>query len=158
MKQLFSLLFIVFNLSMSFAQITDSKTKLRPYASISISIGHVDPTNESIDNFNKASYPSFEMGIMGENLSLGAIVGCENFFVNSTSRGFYELKTSLSKSLGKFGIYGLMGVGAYFEKGFNNFIEYGAGFSYMPNKLGCFVQFSNWSRTNYISTGITYAL
>lgn len=158
MIRTFLMLLIVFSMSTSIAQTNNTKSNLRPYASLGVSIGHVDPSDESINNFNKASYPSIELGIMGENLSVGAVFGCENFFVNSNSRGFYELKTSLSKPLGKFGIYGLFGVGAYFEKEFNNFIEYGAGFSYMPDKIGCFVQFSNWARTNYISTGISYAL
>lgn len=158
MTRLFSTILIVFSLTTANAQTNESKTNLRPYASVCVSIGHVDPTDESINNFNKASYPSMEFGLMGENLSVGAVFGCENFFVNSNSRGFYELKTSLSTPIGKFGIYGLLGVGAYFEKEFSTFIEYGAGFSYMPNKVGCFVQYSNWASTNYISTGISYAL
>lgn len=158
MKFTITLLLTIFTLNGLFAQESKSKSSLRPYASLGVSLGHVDPNDESIDNFNKASYPSLELGVMGENLGLGAVFGCENFFVTSDARMFYELKTSLSKPLGNFGVYGLLGVGAFFEKGFNNFLEYGAGFSYMPNKVGTFVQYSNWARTNYISTGITYAL
>jgi hypothetical protein len=54
-----------------------------------------------------------------------------------------------------FSIKSLFGIGAYFESSFNNFIEYGAGFCYMPSKFGYFVQYSNWARTNYVSVGIT---
>ncbi len=92
---------------------------------------------------------------MGKNLSLGAVFGCENFFVTSSSRKFYELKTSISKPVGKLSVYALFGAGAYFENSFNPFIEYGAGFSYMPNKIGYFVQYSNWARINYVSLGFT---
>lgn len=140
----------------SYAQTDSTKTKLKPYASIGISVGHVDPNDESINTFNKASFPSVELGVMGKNVSLGLVLGYENMLVTSETRMFYELKTSISKSISdKCGIYGLFGVGAYGEKGFNNFIEYGAGFSYMPNSFGYFVQYSNWARYNYVSVGLT---
>jgi hypothetical protein len=154
-KLFYAIFFIPFSL-VTVAQTDSTKTKLKPYTSIGLSIGHVDPNDPSIDNFNKASFPSIEAGVMGENISLGAVFGYENFFAVSSSRKFYELKTSVFKSLGKCGIYGLFGAGAYFENAFNPFIEYGAGFSYMPDKLGYFVQYSNWSRTNYVSVGATY--
>lgn len=137
---------------------TDStKIKVKPYVSVGISIGNVDQSNSNSDNFSKSSYPSFEVGVMGKNLSLGAIIGAENFLVTSSTRSFYELKTSISKSFGKISPYALFGAGAYIENSFNPFIEYGAGFSYMPNKLGYFVQYSNWARTNYVSVGFTYS-
>lgn len=135
---------------------TQTKTKLKPYASIGLSIGHVDPNDQAIDKFSKASFPSLEFGVMGKEVSLGAVFGYENILATSDTRMFYELKTSVSKSLGNSTcVYGLFGVGAYGEKGFNNFIEYGAGFSYMPNTFGYFVQYSNWARTNYVSVGLT---
>lgn len=139
----------------SFAQTDSSKCKIKPYASIGISIGHVDANDESINNFNKASFPSVEVGIMGDFISLGAVFGYENILASSTTRAFYELKTAISKPIGKGSVYGLFGVGAYGEKGFNNFIEYGAGFSYMPSRIGYFVQYSNWARSNYVSVGLT---
>ena len=158
MKKTITLFAAMLIMASAFAQTNPEKekTKLKPYASIGISIGHVDLNDANIDNFNKASYPSVELGIMGENLSLGAVVGVENIFASSTTRGFYELKTAISKPIGKCSGYALFGVGAYMENGFNNFIEYGAGFSYMPNKIGYFAQYSNWARTNYISLGLTF--
>jgi hypothetical protein len=155
MKKIITLLAVVLITTNLFAQADSTKTKIKPYASIGISIGHVDPSDANIDNFHKASYPSIELGVMGDNLSLGAVVGCENMFVTSSSRGFYELKTAISKPIGKCSAYALFGVGAYMESKFNNFLEYGAGFSYMPGKLGYFVQYSNWARTNYVSAGLT---
>lgn len=157
MKKIIALLAVVLITTNSFAQADSTKTKLKPYASIGLSIGHVDPNDANIDNFNKASYPSIELGVMGENVSLGAVVGVENIFASSTTRGFYELKTAISKPIGKCSGYALFGVGAFMESGFNNFIEYGAGFSYMPNKVGYFAQYSNWARTNYVSVGLTFA-
>lgn len=139
------------------AQTDSTKTKLKPYASACVSIGHDDPNDPAIDNFNKASYPSVELGLSGENVSLGAVFGFENFLVTSDTRPFYELKTSVSKPIGKASIYALFGVGAYVETGFNNFIEYGAGFSYMPGRVGYFVQYSKWARTDYVSTGLTFS-
>lgn len=153
-----TILILLTSLSFTLSSQTDSiKAKIKPYASIGVSIGHVDPSDSAINSFNKASYPSVEIGIMGDNVSLGAVFGYENLWVSSSTRGFYELKTSIAKPIGKCSAYALFGVGAFFEKGFNNFLEYGAGFSYMPNKCGYFVQYSNWARTNYVSTGITFS-
>jgi hypothetical protein len=156
MKKLFSLFAIIFISASTFAQTDSTKSKVSFYSSLGVSIGHVDPADPAIDNFNKASYPSLEVGLMKGNFGLGAVVGCENMFTTSTSRGFYELKTSISHPIGSLTGYALFGVGAYMESGFNNFLEYGAGFSYAPTKLGYFVQYSNWARSNYISAGITY--
>lgn len=138
------------------SQTDSSKTKTTAYAAVGISIGHSDPSDVNIDNFNKASYPSLEIGLMRKNISLGAIVGAENIFAASTTRGFYELKTAVYHPIGACSGYLLFGVGAYMEDKFNNFIEYGAGISYCPKKFGYFVQYSNWARTNYVSVGLSY--
>ena len=155
MKKITTLFAVLLITASSFAQSDSTKTKTSFYSSIELSIGHVDPSDASIDNFNKASYPSLEIGMTRKSVSLGVVVGCENMFVSSGSRGFYELKTAVSRPIGECSAYVLFGVGAYMESSFNNFLEYGAGFSYMPGKLGYFVQYSNWARTNYISVGAT---
>lgn len=155
MKKIITLIAICFLTVSVFAQADSSKTKTTFYSSVGLSIGHVDPNDANIDNFSKASYPSIEVGMTRKSVSLGAIVGCENMFVSKGSRGFYELKTSVSRPIGECSAYALFGVGAYMENSFNNFLEYGAGFSYMPGRVGYFVQYSNWARTNYVSTGIT---
>ena len=140
----------------AFSQSDSTKTKTTAYMSAGISVGHVDQSDQNIDNFHKASYPSFEVGLMRKNISLGAIVGCENMFVSSSSRGFYELKTAVYQPIGACSGYLLFGVGAYMENKFNNFIEYGVGVTYCPKKFGYFVQYSNWARTNYVSVGLSY--
>jgi hypothetical protein len=155
MRSLVSFLMFVLVSSSFYSQSDSAKTKLKPYVSVGVSIGNVDPSDSLINNFSKASYPSMEIGLSGKYVSIGAVLGCENFFVSSSSRGFYELKAIFSKTLDKCTAYALFGAGAYFEKSFNNFIEYGAGFSYMPDKVGYFVQYSNWARTNYVSVGLT---
>lgn len=104
------------------AQTDSTKSKTSYYASIGMSIGHVDPNDANIDNFNKASFPSLEIGFMRKNISLGAFVGTENVFASSTTRGFYELKTAVYQPIGVCSGYVLFGVGAYMENGFNNFI------------------------------------
>lgn len=127
------------------------------YSSVGISVGHVDKNDVGINNFNKASYPSVEIGLMRKSISLGAVFGHESFRISSPeNRYYYELKTTAYQSIQEYNIYLLFGVGAYFEKEFNNFIEYGAGFSFQPKKLGYFVQYSSWARTNYISVGVSY--
>lgn len=156
MKKITSLLAVMFITTMLFAQADSTKVKTSFYTSIGFSIGHVDPSNPAIDNFNKSSYPSVEFGFTRRSVGLGIVFGTENMLTSSGSRGYYELKTSLSKPVGECSAYALFGVGSYFEKSFSPFIEYGAGFSYMPNKIGYFVQYSNWATTNYISAGFTY--
>lgn len=148
---------IFFTMATSVLAQTDSaKTKTTAYISAGISIGHVDPSDPNTDNFSKASYPSFEIGVMRKNISIGAVVGTENIFVSSNTRGFYELKTAVYQPIGACSGYLLFGVGAYMENKFNNFIEYGVGITYCPKKFGYFVQYSNWARTNYVSVGLSY--
>lgn len=155
MKKIITIL-CLFAISMTAQNADSTKCKIKPYVSVGVSVGHVDPNDATINTPSKASYPSVEIGGMGKNISLGAVLGYENFLVTSETRPFYELKTSVFKSINSScSVYGLFGVGAYVEKGFNNFLEYGAGFSYMPNSFGYFVQYSNWARTNYVSFGLT---
>ncbi len=140
----------------SFAQSDSTKSKISYYTSVGISISNVNKNDENTNSFNKASYPSLEIGLMRNNVSLGAVFGFENLLVSSSTRKFYELKTAIYRPVGQCTIYGLFGVGAYFEKNLNSFIEYGSGFSYAPKKVGYFVQYSSWAGTNYVSTGIVY--
>lgn len=155
MKKIIFLLSALLISASSFAQCDSSKCcGLDFYSSVGISIGN--ESDSIIDNFNKASYPSIEVGLMKNNFGLGVVLGCENIFVSSKSRGFYELKTSISHPIGSLSGYALFGVGSYFEKQSSVFIEYGAGFSYTPCAVGYFVQYSNWATFNYVSTGLTY--
>lgn len=154
-KTLYLLIIYLITFS-SFAQTDSVKTKTLFYSAIGVSIGNVNSNDESINNFNKASYPSLEVGIIRKNVSLGAVFGYENMLVSSSTRKFYEIKTAISHPIGDYSGYILFGVGSYFEKNFNNFIEYGVGFSYAPKKLGYSVQYSNWATVNFVSVGLSY--
>jgi hypothetical protein len=130
---------------------------IKKYISAGISIGNVNSGNESSNSFSKASFPAIEGGIIWKKSTLGLVLGCENFFATPGARIFYELKTTYSIPIEEFSIYGLFGTGAYFEKRFNNFIEYGAGVSYNPNSFSYFVQYSNWANNNYVSVGAMFS-
>ena len=83
MRQFLFILLTVFGFTVSFAQSDSSKTKTTAYMSLSMSIGHTDPSDAAIDNFSKSSYPSIEVGLMRKNISLGVILGTENCFTSS---------------------------------------------------------------------------
>jgi hypothetical protein len=158
MKKIFTVAIAMLIMATSFGQ-TDStkKTKTTAYASLGISIGNVNVNDAGTNKFSKASFPSVEIGVMRKNISIGAAFGYENLLATSETRGFYELKTSAYHVIvGDCSGYILFGVGAYFEKSFHSFIEYGFGFSYAPKKLGYFVQYSNWANANYVSVGLSY--
>lgn len=158
MKKIFSLFAILMIATSLSAQCSDTTksccANTSYYASAGISIGNM---NSDADNFNKASYLSVEVGMSRKNVSFGVDFGFENMFVSSSTRKYSELKTSISYPIGKCNGYVLFGLGAFLVKDFNNFIEYGAGFSYAPCKVGYFAQYSNWAGTNYVSTGISYS-
>ena len=159
MKKTITLIAAMLIMATTFGQ-TDStkKSKLIYYASIGISISNVNPNDANTDKFNKASYPSLEIGVTKKNISVGAVFGYENIWATSSTRGFYELKTSCSHNIiGDCNGYILFGVGSYFEHSFHNFIEYGFGFSYSPKKLGYSIQYSNWANSNYVSIGLGYS-
>lgn len=148
--------------SLVFAQIDSTsiataKTHVKKYISGGISIGNVNPSNPGSNTFSKASYASIEGGIVWKNATLGLVLGPENFFATSSTRMCYELKTTYSVPIEQFSVYGLFGTGAYFEKKFNNYIEYGAGVAYSPNSFSYFVQYSNWASCNYVSTGVAFS-
>jgi len=109
--------------------------------------------------FAYASYPSIELGIMKNNWSLGLVAGRGNNVYSvkdDISNYWWEVKTALSFPVGKFSGYGLLGIGNYMSTK-RMFIEYGAGFSYMPtDHIGIFSQVSNWDGTWYITPGLSY--
>lgn len=156
MKKIIMALAICLTANIALSQTDSTKTKTTAYMSLNMSISHTDPNDAAIDNFSKSSYPSVEVGLMRKNISLGVILGTENCFTSSATRGFYELKTAVYYPIGACSGYLLFGVGAYTEQRFDNFIEYGVGFMYMPKKFGYNVQYSNWARTNYVSVGLCY--
>lgn len=156
-KKLF-LLFAVCTYARVWAQKDTLPKPVTFYVSAGISISNVNKANPAADNFNKASYPSIEVGLTKKNVSGGIVMGYENMLVDKTTRGFAELKTSFSYVNGSFAEYALFGVGAYAQNSLVTFIEYGVGFAWMPKSTGVFIQYSNWANANYVSVGITQNL
>lgn len=150
-------LFFIFLSILTFTGYSQSDSCLSIYGSIGISVGNINPNDPMLNSPEKVSYPSLEIGITKQSVNVGAIVGLTDFRLN-TPILYYELKASLSIPVKECYIYPLFGVGAYAEKKFVHFIEYGGGFSYMPKKIGYYVQYSNWANSNYISLGITYLI
>lgn len=113
------------------------------------------------EDFSSSSYFSVEGGVMYDNVSFGAVVGRNNLsglFEDISLNNYWgELKTAVSHPLGFVNIYGVLGVGAYFENG-NMFIEYGAGLSKEFKTFGVFLQISNWDGVDYITPGISINL
>lgn len=112
--------------------------------------------------FQVNSYPSIESGITVKNVSFGAVFGRSSLDFSTkdlVGNYFWELKTAIStptEFFNGYGVYGLLGYGGYFD-GSRFFIEYGAGMSYGPNKIGYFAQWSNWDNYNYVSIGLSYS-
>ena len=129
----------------------------KPYVAMGLSIG-----DDSGSTFENTSYASVEVGVMYENLSFGAILGRNNLANigdNETLNNyFYEGKMAVSTSLGYVDGYALVGLGSYFDNG-GIFTEYGVGLSkQLTNKIGAFVQVSNWDGTTYVTPGLSLSL
>ncbi len=132
------------------------KTKsINPYLSLGLSM-----SNSS--DFLAASYPSLELGLSGNYLSGGLIIGRGSLKGigeknDNISNYFYELKTNFSVPVNdKINAFPLFGVGTYINTKYI-FIEYGGGFTYMlTDKLFYSVQASNWDNLWYISQGLTF--
>lgn len=149
MKTLFTLLLSIF-------LITNVNAQYQGYVS-----GGLSMTNTGVSQFNSSNYASLEVGVTKKEMSFGAIFGRSSLggaFQRTDRIGdyFWELKASATKNLGSsLNGYVLLGYGGYFRSG--NFIEYGAGLSYMiDDKFSFFLQYSNWDKVNFISPGICY--
>lgn len=117
-------------------------------------------SNNGDTTFSYTSYPSVEFGFMKNNFSLGLVAGRGNFVrtngVDYFSNYWSELKGAVYIPIEKINLYGLLGVGSYFERK-GMFVEYGAGFSYSFNKFGVFAQASNWDGYWYVTPGLSYS-
>lgn len=129
------------------------------YVSGGLSIG-----NSTGSDFEHTSYPSVEAGVYKDNLSLGLVVGRGNLanfgqeFKGSNIQNYwYEVKTAVSQPIGITNGYVLFGLGNYIDTS-NIFIEYGFGLNYTPNKVGYFVQASNWDGLWYNTVGVSLNL
>ena len=118
-------------------------------------------SNASESGFDNSSYPSIEVGIQKENLSLGLAVGRGNInFKNKDviENYWYEIKAAPATNIGTFDLYGVFGVGNYVNTE-NIFVEYGVGFSgKFTNHLNYYLQTSNWDGVWYVTPGVSFYL
>ena len=147
MKNLILVFFVGFSMTLL------GQNKISYYTSAGLSI-----SNSYDTTFSYSSYPSIEFGGMYENLGVGLVLGRANlsgFNSDRLENYWYEIKASVSKSIGIVGAYALFGVGNYISTK-RVFIEYGAGISYVPKKFGGFIQASNWDGYWYVTPGLVY--
>ena len=141
------------------AQESTNDSKIGYYGAVGLSIG-----NSEGSDFQSTSYPSIEGGITKDNITLGLAVGRSSLADFGTElKGsnienyWYEVKTTVSQPIGKTNGYLVFGLGNYINTS-QVFIEYGVGVSYMPKKLGYFIQASNWDGLWYNSVGVSFNL
>lgn len=140
--------------TLTFAQdSTKTESPYTPYIA-----GGISMTNT--DDFATASYPSVELGVMRDNLTVAAVFGRNNLANFDNGLGidnfWYEGKVAYSFPLGAVSGYGVFGVGAYIGNG-NMFIEYGGGISKEFGPVGAFVQVSSWDGVTYLTPGLSYS-
>lgn len=130
---------------------TKTKKVLDCYIAASLS-------TSSGSNFNQSTFPSVELGISKKMMTIGFIIGRSNLektTIEKLENYWYEIKTTASMPIGPIKGFILAGWGQYYNSN-QNFIEYGAGFSYSIKKFDLNMQVSSWYNTVYISPGITY--
>jgi hypothetical protein len=128
-------------------------TPITPYIAAGLSMS-------SGNDFKATSYPSVEAGIMIENWSLGGVFGRNNLLSPSPEvieNYWWEVKTGLSYSVGIVSIYGVLGIGAYIDRDYGMFVEYGGGISKEFGNFGVFAQATSWDGTWYVTPGISYS-
>lgn len=127
------------------------------YVAAGLSIG-----NTGAGTFAGTSYPSVEFGFMKGNWALGLVGGRGSNDFSTQDRAsnyWWEIKNAVYFPIAKsdMSAYALFAVGNYISTK-TVFIEYGAGFSYMPtDHLGLFIQASNWDGLWYVTPGLSYS-
>ena len=134
----------------------EEKSGVDFYAATGLSIG-----NSGASTFAATSYPSLEFGFMKGNWALGLVGGrgSNDFSTqDNISNYWWSIKNAAYFPIGNSDMdaYALFAVGNYMSTK-TIFIEYGAGFSYMPtDHIGLFIQASNWDNLWYITPGFSY--
>ena len=129
-----------------------NKIEVSPYIAVGLSMSNGE-------DFKASSYPSLEVGIMIENWSIGGVFGRNNLLSTSPeviNNYWWEAKTAVSYPLNFVSIYGVFGVGAYIDRDFGMFVEYGLGTSKEFGNFGIFVQATSWDGTWYVTSGLSY--
>ena len=137
--------------------IVKEKTKIDWYVATGLSIG-----NSGASTVSETSYFSLEVGFMSGNWALGLVVGRGNnaFKKNDNIENYcWSIKNAVYFPISNSNIdfYTLFVIGNYISTK-TLFIEYGGGISYMPTeKIGLFIQASNWEGYWYVTPGISYS-
>jgi len=162
MKKLLTLAFAVLLTAVTFGQDKQSvmfstekeKCEVTPYVAAGLSM-----TNTT--DFKASSYPSMEVGVMFDNITIAGVFGRNNL-ANSQTSGidnyWTEAKLAYSFPLGFVDGYGVFGVGTYFGTSGSLFIEYGGGvMKSFSDNFGGFIQVSNWDGITYLTPGLSYS-
>ena len=131
----------------------DTKTSITPYIATGLSMSNGN-------DFKANSYASVEAGIMIDNWSMGGVFGRNNLISNapeSIDNYWWEVKTAFSRSLDFVSIYGVIGIGAYIDRDYGMFIEYGGGMSKEFGNFGVFAQATSWDGIWYVTPGFSYS-
>lgn len=144
--------------------VTKSK-KYVPYVAVGLSIssGNTYDMNDNAYSFEDSSFPSVEVGVTRENLSVGAVFGRGNLTnlgqkTDEISNYYWELKVVPSFPLGVVNVNLLFGGGSYFNgKNGSTFIEYGTGITYSRGDFSYGVTYSNWDGIDYITPSLSYS-
>ena len=151
LKQMLVVMFILGPIINGFSQ--DSTSKVTPYLAVGLSMSNTT-------TFEASSYPSIELGVMIDNISLAGVFGRKNLYQTRTetlNNYWYEAKIAYSFPLGSVSGYGLFGAGTYIGTKGSLFIEYGGGISKEFSNFYPFVQVSNWDGITYLTPGFSYS-
>lgn len=159
MKKLFLVLFAFFALTVTAQEQTTTPTtsSYAPYVSVGLSM-----SNSNGVSFNESSYPSVELGVTRNNVSIGVVLGRGQLRgigkdTDVLSDYFYEFKVSPSFNLGTVTGNVILGVGSYFDTSNAMFIEYGVGVSKSYGDLSYGLSYSNWNGVNYVTPSVSLA-
>lgn len=113
-------------------------------------------TNE----FKAASYPSAEIGVMFDNMTVAGVFGRNNLAETKPEHidnYWCEVKVAYGFPLGWVDGYGVFGVGTYIGANGSLFIEYGGGVMKSFGNVGTFIQVSSWDGITYMTPGLSYS-
>ena len=149
----------VLALTFGLATFAQDSTKMKPKVSVSPYVATGLSIGTSTD-FLSGSYFSVEVGIMVNNLMIGAVFGVNDLnSFNGVGNYWYEGKVAYMIPLDFFDVYGLFGVGSFTSNERKNdvFLEYGGGISKTVYEgLGVFLQVASWDKAVYVTPGLSY--
>lgn len=124
--------------------------KFKPYVSVGLSLA-------SGSDFINEAYPSIEVGMCKENISLGLVLGRQNlnYTSDSISNYYFEPKITGSLPIGSLTGTLIFGWGKYIDTP-HAFIEYGSGLSYSVKNIAYGITYSNFDKIDYLTPSITY--